>query len=51
MAEGGDGQTISEEGTVTEEKSFCVHSRAHMRVDYAPSNENFVVGLGYMAYK
>lgn len=33
VAGGGDGQTISDEGTATEEKSFCVHSWAHMWVD------------------
>lgn len=43
MAGGGDSQTISDEDTVTEEKSVCVHSWAHMRVDCALSNKNFVV--------
>lgn len=40
VAGGGDGQAISDEGTVTEEKSFCMHSWAHMSVDYALSNSN-----------
>lgn len=42
---GGDGQTITDEGTVTEEKSFWVDSWAHMRVDYARNNENFAVRI------